>query len=424
VIPGAAGQATTSRSGEAPGPVPASGMERLCAGLVGKGPEPLDAALMTRVRRAAGLLTHPAAVNRGLTSAVDALLEAGAGLKLLFGPEHGVRGEAADGRAVPGSVDARTGLPVHSLYRGGPLAAQTPLPAMFEGLEVLLIDLQDVGARFYTYGSTVSLCMEAAAARELPVVVLDRLNPIGPAIEGPLLQPDFASFVGLHPIPIRHGCTLGELAILYHRAYGVGSEPSVVAGDAASPLPTTHYPPPTTWVPPSPNMPSPLTALVYPGTALLEGTNVSEGRGTAKPFEWLGAPWVEAEALADRLNAFGLPGARFRPVSFIPSASKWAGETCGGVQLHVVDPDEFRPVLSGVAVLSALRELWPDQFAWREREGDFSVDRLAGTDQLRLAVDDGMDPAAIAASWREDEASFLVLRTRTLSRTTKVLASP
>jgi uncharacterized protein YbbC (DUF1343 family) len=207
VISDAADRASRIEAAE-PAP-PDSGLERLCAGLTGAGPEPLDTELMARVRRAAGLVTHPAAVTRDMAGAVEALTEAGAGLKALLGPEHGVRGEAPDGRAVAGSVDVRTGLPVYSLYRGGALDTQSPGGEMFQGLEVLLVDLQDVGARFYTYSSTVSLCMEAAAAADLPVVILDRPNPLGRAVEGPLLQREFASFVGLHPLPIRHGCTLG-----------------------------------------------------------------------------------------------------------------------------------------------------------------------------------------------------------------------
>jgi uncharacterized protein YbbC (DUF1343 family) len=395
--------ATPAPANEGAAPTNATGLERLCAGLSGRGPVPLDEGLMDRVRRAAGLVTHPAAVTPELTCAVEALIGAGAGLVALFGPEHGVRGEAPDGRAVSHSVDARSGLPVHSLYRGGGLGSQTPTADMFRGLEVLLIDLQDVGARFYTYSSTVSLCMEAAASVGLPVVVLDRPNPLGDTIEGPLLRDEFASFIGMHPLPIRHGCTLGELAQLFHRAYGVGKEPAVV-GSAQWSVGSGQ------WVPPSPNMATALTALVYPGTALLEGTNVSEGRGTAKPFEWVGAPWVVAEALADRLNAFALPGVRFRPIHFIPSASKWEGETCGGAQIHVFEDAKFRPVLTGTAILSALRQLWPGQFAWRESNGQFAVDRLAGTDRLRLAVDDGVELHAIAVSWKPEELAFQCLR--------------
>jgi len=398
------------------GPPPCSGLERLCAGLIGREDPPLDAQLTARLRRAAGLLTHPAAVTRDFTGAVEALSRAGARLVALFGPEHGVRGEAPDGRAVSSRVDARTGLPVYSLYRGGSPEAHThtPTPEMLRGLEVLLVDLQDVGARFYTFASTVSLCMAAAGAAGVPVVVLDRPNPIGDRIEGPLLQPEFASFVGLHPLPIRHGCTMGELALLFHRAFGVGEEPAVVPfAPATGSHPSSLIPHPwATWVPPSPNIPTPETTLVYPGTCLLEGTNVSEGRGTAKPFEWIGAPWVDAGALAERLRADALPGAAFRPVYFCPTASKWAGETCAGVQLHVADELAFRPVLTGVAILSALRALWPDQFQWREAGGHFAVDRLAGTDRLRRDIDAGAAPAAIAATWTADEAAFQVTRSR------------
>lgn len=387
---------------------PLSGLERLCAGLTGSGELPLDAGLIGRIRRAAGLLTHPAAVTRELTGAVEALGQAGARLTALFGPEHGVRGDAPDGRAVPSQVDPRSGLPVHSLYRSGGSGSYSPTAAMLAGLEVLLVDLQDVGARFYTFASTLSLCMEAAAAAAVPVVVLDRPNPIGDPIEGPLLRPEFASFIGLHPVPIRHGCTLGELALLFHRAFGVGSEPAVVpfASSAVS-HPSSLIPHPwNLWVPPSPGMPTQATALVYPGTCLLEGTNVSEGRGTAQPFEWLGAPWIDAGALAEKLRAYGLPGVAFRPVYFIPTASKSAGETCAGVQVHVMDDRTFRPVLTGVAILAALRALWPSPFQWREGGGRFAVDRLAGTDRLRRDVDAGMAPADIAAAWVPDETAF------------------
>jgi uncharacterized protein YbbC (DUF1343 family) len=397
--------------------LPISGLERLCAGLSGSAACPLDRDLTSRLRRAAGLLTHPAAVTRDLTHAVDALLRAGARLVALFGPEHGVRGEAADGRAVGGNIVARWGLPVHSLYRGSDPASHSLDPELLRDLEVLLVDLQDVGARFYTYASTVSLCMQAAQIAGVPIVILDRPNPIGPAVEGPLPRPEFSSFVGLHPVPVRHGCTLGELALLFHRAFGVGAEPFVVSarvgdgtrGEEGGPslpyalLPTSDTLP---WVPPSPNIPTPLTALVYPGTGLLEGTNVSEGRGTARPFEWLGAPWVEADRLAERLQDEQLPGVAFRPIHFTPSASKWAGEVCGGVHLHVLDPVAFLPVRTGVAILAAVRALWPDRFAWRETGGRYFLDSLAGTDAVRLAIDAGAPAAEIAATWQADEASF------------------
>jgi uncharacterized protein YbbC (DUF1343 family) len=250
--------------------------------------------------------------------------------------------------------------------------------------------------------------MEAAEGAGVPVVALDRRNPIGRAVEGPLLRPQFASFVGLHPLPIRHGCSMGELALLFHRAFGVGQEPAVVPfqSEAAPLRPCTTEEWLRSWVPPSPNIPTPLTALIYPGTCLLEGTNLSEGRGTTRPFEFLGAPWIDAEALADRLRGADLPGAAFRPISFVPAASKWAGQPCRGVHVHVTDIERFRPVLTGVAALAIVRALWPDEFQWLGANGRFSVDRLAGTDEIRLSIDRGDRPEAIAARWCEDEAAF------------------
>jgi uncharacterized protein YbbC (DUF1343 family) len=390
-----------------------SGLEQLCAMLQGDAPPSLGDELLQRIRSAAGLLTHPAAVTGDYVSAVDALRAAGAGLKALFGPEHGVRGDAPDGRAVASTTDPRTGIPVHSLY-GGAAATQTPSPQMLANLAVLLIDLQDVGARFYTFASTVSYCIEAAASLELPVVVLDRPNPIGRAIEGPLLRPEFVSFVGLHPLPIRHGCSMGELALLFHRAFGVGREPVVVPFVEESPGAESSLPEAllTRWVPPSPNIPTPLTARLYPGTCLLEGSNLSEGRGTTRPFEWLGAPWVDGELLAERLRRDDLPGAAFRPLHFVPTTSKWAGETCAGVHVHVTDLDAFRPVRTGIAVLAAVRELWPDRFQWLGSGGRYSVDRLAGTDSVRRAIDNGESAESIAAAWAEDEAAFRSVRER------------
>jgi uncharacterized protein YbbC (DUF1343 family) len=254
--------------------------------------------------------------------------------------------------------------------------------------------------------------MDAAAEADLPVVLLDRLNPIGSAIEGPLLRPEFASFVGLHPMPVRHGCSMGELALLFHQSFDVGRAPTILsyqltgtAGERVTPERLLRG-----WVPPSPNIPTPLTALVYPGTCLVEGTNLSEGRGTARPFEWVGAPWIDADALAQRLRDFSLPGTAFRPTHFLPTASKWAGQLCAGIHVHVTDPGAFRPVLTGAAILAAVRELWPERLEWLETRGQYSVDRLAGTDALRLAIGRGESPAAIAADWKGDEAAFLTTR--------------
>lgn len=360
------------------------------------GEEREAADLLRRARL--GLVTNPSAATRDLTAAPDALRAAGAKVVALFGPEHGVRGEIADGVQIPHGKDARTGIPLWSLYG----ADRAPTPEMLKGLEAFVFDIQDVGARFYTFTSTLSHVMASAATANLPVIILDRPNPIGGRlVEGPILERQHASFVGLHPIPIRHAATMGELGRLWHH-FGVGRPPLVVScsGWRRSQLWRETG---LSWIAPSPNIPSPETALVYPGTCLLEGTNVSEARGTTGPFLWFGAPWVDAEALADRLNAEKLPGCRFRPVRFKPTASKYNGETCAGCQIHVLEPAAFRPVATGVAVLTALRHGYPQQFAWRQSGGKFSVDRLAGTTAIREAVDAGTPWQQVARNWQEGQ---------------------
>lgn len=381
-----------------------TGLDRAVAWLRGESvpAEHRKAAELLRAGRL-GLVTNPSAVTRDLVAAPDALRQAGARLTALFGPEHGVRGEIADGVPVTHSKDERTGIPVWSLYGGDPV----PTAEMLEGLDALVFDIQDVGARFYTFSSTLSHVMRGAARVRLPVIILDRPNPLGGiAVEGPILEPEHASFVGLHPVPIRHGATVGELGRLWAR-FGAGEPPLVVpcAGWRREQLWTETG---LQWIPPSPNMPTAETALVYPGTCLLEGTNVSEGRGTACPFRWFGAPWVGAEALADCLNARGLPGVRFRPVRFRPSASKFAAETCAGCQLHVRDPEAFLPVATGVAILGALRTQYPDRFQWRESKGRHSVDRLAGTSRLREAVNAGQGWREIRETWTAGLESYRV----------------
>jgi uncharacterized protein YbbC (DUF1343 family) len=277
---------------------------------------------------------------------------------------------------------------------------------MLRDVDVMLFDIQDVGARFYTYESTLSLVMQGCGRAGVPVIVLDRPNPLGGArTEGPLLEPEQASFVGLHPIPIRHGLTMGELARLFHGAYSVGAAPEVVPMSGwrrSMDWEETGL----EWVTPSPNMPTPDTARVYPGTCLFEGTVLSEGRGTTKPFEWIGAPWVEPERWAERLNGLGLPGARFRPVHFIPSASKHDGDACGGVQVHVTERGAFRSVSAGVALLLTLRALWPDRFAWRGSGRRHFVDRLAGTTRLREAIDAGASVPQLEQEWEPGLREF------------------
>ncbi len=360
--------------------------------------------------RRIGLVTNPTGVDRALRSDID-LLARHPELQLvaLFGPEHGVRGDAQAGEHVAAARDRATGLPVHSLYG----EQREPTDTMLRGIDVLVFDIQDVGARPYTYPYTLAGVLRAAKRAGIPVVVPDRPNPIGGTqVEGPVLEPAYASFVGMFPIPLRHGMTLGELARLFNEAFGIGAELHVVPmrgwrrGDAE---PGRALP----WVPPSPNMPTPDTALVYPGMVLLEGTNLSEGRGTTRPFETIGAPYIDADALAARMNALALPGVRFRPVHFTPTFSKHAGVACAGVQLHVTDRGAFRPVRTALSLLATIRQLHPEQFAFLEGEPPF-FDKLAGNDWVRRALLRGETPQAIEQRWQPALRRFEALRRRYL----------
>ena len=347
----------------------------------------------------AGLLLHPASVTRDLLRAPEALLAAGFRLEALFGPQHGARGEKQDNMVESDHYrDPQTGLPVYSLYG----ATRRPTPDMLDGLDVLLFDLQDVGVRAYTFVSTMSLAMESCAEAGVRFVVLDRPNPLGGVIrEGPLLEPGFESFIGLHPIPLRHGLTCGELARWLVTERGIDVELEVVTLEGWRRTMTweeTGLP----WVLPSPNLPTVDSCRVYPGTVLVEGTNLSEGRGTTRPFELVGAPFLVGWELAERLSDQGLEGVSFRPCSFEPTFDKHAGRLCGGVQVHVTDEDAFRPVRTGVAMLQAARELAPHHFAWRSPPFEYEeklvpVDILWGSDRLRLGIERGASVDAILA---------------------------
>jgi len=351
-----------------------------------------------------GLIATDGAVDRAFRHAVDLLREIpGARLVRLFAAEHGIRGAEQAGAAIEDGVDPISGLPVHSIYG----ARLWPTDAALADLDALLFDMPDVGARFYTRAATLVYSLRAAARAGRRLIVLDRPNPIGgTAIEGPLLRPGFESFVGLVGLPIRHGLTLGELARLVDREERLGADLVVVPArgwERSQWFDQTGLP----WIMPSPNLPTLETATVYPGTCLIEGTNVSEGRGTTRPFELIGAPFVEADRLARELNALHLPGVHFRPVVFRPVAHKHAGAACGGVQVHVTDRRVFRPVLAGTALVLTLHRLWPSEFAWRTGTGtDLLIDRLAGGTWLREAVDAGADPRDVAAGWKEDEEAF------------------
>ncbi|MFD3406163.1 exo-beta-N-acetylmuramidase NamZ domain-containing protein [Kribbella sp. NPDC058693] len=320
-----------------------------------------------------GLITNFTGVLPDLTPTSVALRAAGLPLTALFGPEHGLRGTAQAGASEGEGVDPDTGLPVFDTY----LRHGRELDDLFSGVDVLLFDIQDIGTRFYTYVWTMYDCQQAAARLGMPFVVLDRPNPLGGVrVEGPVLQPGFESFVGRAPIPLRHGLTVGELA----RQLG---EATVIPVDGWTPGSWGTGMP---WVPPSPNMPTPETALVYPGTGLFEGTNLSEGRGTTRPFETIGAPYVD-DRLVPALAACELPGVIFRRTWFEPVFSKYAGQAVSGVQLHVVDRDAFEPVRTALVMLRVLNELYPDNFGMLP-----SLDRLWGSDSLRKALEAGDDP--------------------------------
>jgi uncharacterized protein YbbC (DUF1343 family) len=357
-----------------------------------------------------GLVCHPASVDQHLRHAVDLLAAArGVHLAALFGPEHGFYGQAQDLIGVLGQRDI-SGLGIHSLY-GDSFDSLRPTGEQLADLGALVIDLQDVGSRYYTFQATMFLCLEAASARGLKTFVLDRPNPLGgDVVEGPTLQAGFESFVGIHPVATRHGMTIGELARLYRAERRLTGELEVIACEGwrrGMDFEQTGLP----WVLPSPNMPTVETAFVYPGQCLLEGTNLSEGRGTTRPFELCGAPWIEPRRLVARLEREGLPGVRFRPTWFQPTFHKFAGLLCGGVQLHVTDRQAFSPVRTSLSLLAVLRDLSGDKFAWRAEPYEFVADRpaidlLFGSDRERLGLEAGVRAAELARVWEAEEAAF------------------
>ena len=357
----------------------------------------------------AGLVTNHTGIDRTGVPSIDLLhRDARVELVALYSPEHGIRGEAEAGELVESGVDPRTGLPVHSLYG----STRKPTPEMLEGVEVLLFDIQDIGARYYTYVYTMALAMEAAGEAGIPFVVLDRPNPIGGlGVQGNVLDPAFASFVGMYPIPMRHGMTPGELARLFQGEFGVDVELGVAplsGWDRSDEFLDTGLP----WTAPSPNMPSVESARHYPGTCLFEGTNLSVGRGTPIAFQQIGAPWLDGEALAANLTAHELPGVRFEAVRFVPENpgdGKHGGVEVGGVRLVATGPG-YDPTEAAVAALIEATALSGDRWAWREA----AIDRLAGTDRLRLAVDAGASLAEIRAGWEPELSEFLRVRERYL----------
>ena len=362
-----------------------------------------------------GLVTHHSAVTSTLQHAVS-LLKAGRGWKLttLFGPEHGIWGEAQDMAHVDHSTDPSSGLPVYSLY-GKSEEDLKPRREVLKGLDALVIDLQDIGSRYYTFVYTMAICMREAAPLGLPVIVLDRPNPIdGVHLEGNIREEKYSSFVGMFPLPTRHGMTAGELARYFNKVFNLNCDLTVVPmagwrrsmwwGDTGLP-----------WVLPSPNMPTVFTAAVYPGMCLVEGTNLSEGRGTTHPFEFFGAPWLDSFKLAERLNRIDLPGVRFRPHYFIPSFQKHQGKVCGGVEMHVTNRAIFEPYRTGLWCVKVARDMNPEKFDWRRETYEFvsdrlAIDLLAGSSRYREIVEGGGDIDEWVREWEEPLHDFAKAR--------------
>ena len=345
-----------------------------------------------------GLVSHPAAVLTDLTGAVDALLDAGFKLTALFGPEHGFGGAASDGAHVSNAADPHTGLPVFSLYG----EINEPTAEMLASVDALVFDMQDVGVRFYTYLSTLFYVLRGAAKAGKPVYVLDRPNPItGSRVEGGPIAPGFESFVGIVNIPMRHGMTLGELARYMNMECALQADLHVIAMQGWQRemwFDETALP----WVPTSPAMPHLSTATLYPGMCLLEGTNLSLGRGTALPFEVCGAPWLDGYALAEVMNGLQLPGVRFRATAFTPAASNHVGNECHGVQVHITDRDSLRPVEMTLHLIAEARCLSGAAWMWNPH-----FDRLAGDSAVRSALDAGTKVAEIIANWKDSISSFV-----------------
>jgi uncharacterized protein YbbC (DUF1343 family) len=364
-----------------------------------------------------GIVCNPASVDHGFVHIADRLAaHSRTRLAAIFGPQHGFRSDVQENMIETGhGQDDLRRVPVYSLYS----ETRAPTADMLHGLDVLVLDLQDVGTRIYTYIYTMAYCLMAARRHGVKVIVCDRPNPIGGAqVEGPMLVPGFESFVGMYTIPMRHGMTMGEVARLFNEHFGIGAALEVVPmtgwrrdmyHDAAE----------APWVMPSPNIPTLDSAVVYPGTVLFEGTNVSEGRGTTRPFELVGAPWVSSERFAEALNHRGLPGVYFRPVVFEPTFHKQAKLTCGGCQIHVLDRRQFQPVLAGVLLTEAFRAAAPHEFRWREPPYEYEheklpFDILAGSSDLREQIESGVPAEAIARSWEPAVAAFETIRSRFL----------
>ncbi|MGN7396351.1 exo-beta-N-acetylmuramidase NamZ family protein [Peribacillus frigoritolerans] len=351
-----------------------------------------------------GLITNPTGIDSKLTSIVDLLHDdPDIHLTALFGPEHGVRGDAQAGASVEYYIDEKTGLPVYSLYG----KTKKPTPEMLKDVEVLVFDIQDVGTRYYTYIYTMAYAMEAAKENDIPFIVLDRPNPQGgESVDGPVLEPEFSSFVGLYPIPLKHGMTVGELATLFNKEFKIGADLKVIkmkGWKRDMDYDDTGLP----FVLPSPNMPAVSTTFVYPATGLIEGTNVSEGRGTTKPFELIGAPYINGDELAGELNALRLPGVKFRAASFTPTFSKHAGKLSHGVEMYITDREEFKAVPTGLHIIKTIQDLYPDDFEFLAAN-NFNL--LIGNGWIMSRIKEGSTVNEILKEYQVKQDAFKKVR--------------
>jgi uncharacterized protein YbbC (DUF1343 family) len=360
-----------------------------------------------------GLLSNQASVNKDGYYSKDLLRgKFQNNLNCLFSPQHGFWGTEQDNMIeTPDSRDPTTGLPIHSLYS----QTRRPTARMMESFDVLLIDLQDVGTRVYTFITTLAYCLQEGRKYKKKIVVLDRPNPIGGlAVEGNRLQPDLTSFVGVYPMPMRHGLTMGELAQLFNQEMGIGADLRVIPLEGWSRswyFDQTDYP----WIMPSPNMPALSTALVYPGQVLWEGTNISEGRGTTRPFEIFGAPFIDPSKVITYLRDIPLPGVQLIEITFRPTFQKWQGQECRGIFLRVQDRGVFKPYWTSLTLLQALRTLYPEDFHWKDPPYEYEatrwpIDLLIGDQDLRQAMEAGEPIRDLEASWQEELNNFMVLR--------------
>jgi len=359
-----------------------------------------------------GLVTNHTGVNRNLKSNIDLFFaHSDISLTTLFSPEHGFRGNVEDAIKINNSIDFYTKLPIYSLYG----RYEKPTPTMLKDIDILIYDIQDIGVRFYTYISTLFYCLKSCAENNISFIVLDRLNPIGRKVEGNLVQPNFQSFFGFYPLPQRHGMTVGELSKWINSEFNIEAELKVIKlrgwhGEYFDQMEEFL------WIPPSPNIPHFGTALVYPITCLFEGTNISEGRGTTNPFEYIGAPWIDPYKLNEYLEEKALAGILFRPVFFVPTFSKYKGIECGGVQILIKDRDGLDSYLTGLTLLKAILDLYPNEKIWLEPdEGDkYFFDLLMGTDQVRKELNKGKEPIDIINSWQKDKEQFMSVRRKYL----------